>query len=485
MLDLATSRQSEPNESRIAFMMAQQRIRDPLHDLIEFKDNDELERTLWRVIQTQPFQRLRRVKQLGFSDLVYPGACHSRFAHSVGVFHTARQLMDVVRSSHGRLESRERIALAAALIHDLGHGPFSHAFETVGKRLGLKLADHEHVSDLLIKNGEVAEILNTMGSGFAVDVADMVKKEGRITVHNAVVSSQFDADRLDYMRRDRLMTGTHHAAIDFKWLVANLEIAALPTGVDEQRTGSVETFVIGPKAVHAAEAYVLGLFQLYPTVYFHKATRGAEKLFTELLVRIVQLVRDGSSAQTGLPDRHPLVRFAQDPENLEIVLRLDDSIIWGALSLMNDADDRLIGQFASRLRDRVLFKCIDVRARIRHEFDPNVTDTPEHTAKIDACCARVNVNLTEWSKAHSQDIPRVFVDEAKRSPYKDAVGSRGPIETINVRTDGGSLVDLKQRSRVVASLTDFTLLRAYHDRGDGEASKAINDIIDEEVQRCR
>ncbi len=96
-----------------------------------------------------------------------------------------------------REEAREQIALAAALVHDVGHGPFSHAFETVGKRLELKLADHEKMSDWLIRNSELREILKDMGSGFPDDVADMIKKEGRQTVHNVVVSSQFDADRLD------------------------------------------------------------------------------------------------------------------------------------------------------------------------------------------------------------------------------------------------------------------------------------------------
>lgn len=100
--------------------MSNQRIRDPLHDLVEFSDA-ELERTLWKVIQTRPFQRLRRVRQLGFSDLVYPGASHSRFAHSVGVFHTARQLMETVHKHvRERQESKEQRALAAALVHDLG-----------------------------------------------------------------------------------------------------------------------------------------------------------------------------------------------------------------------------------------------------------------------------------------------------------------------------------------------------------------------------
>jgi HD superfamily phosphohydrolase len=137
-----------------------QRIRDPIHNLIEFRAN-EFEDVLWRVMQTAPFQRLRRVKQLGFSDLVYPGATHSRFAHSVGVFHTARQLMTVVQNHLGNSyePTKANIALAASLVHDVGHGPFSHAFEDVGRRLDLKLANHETVSDALIRNSEIAEVL--------------------------------------------------------------------------------------------------------------------------------------------------------------------------------------------------------------------------------------------------------------------------------------------------------------------------------------
>lgn len=97
------------------------------------------------------------------------------------------------------------------------------------------------------------------------------------------------------------MSGTQHSAIDFTWLIANLEVARVPYGVDDQPLGEIETFVLGPKAIHAAEAFVLGLFQLYPTVYMHKATRGAELLFTELLVRVVELVRSGDARNTGLP----------------------------------------------------------------------------------------------------------------------------------------------------------------------------------------
>jgi HD superfamily phosphohydrolase len=253
------------------------RIRDSLHNLIEFRA-DEFENSLWRAIESRPFQRLRRVKQLGFSDLVYPGASHSRFAHSVGVFHTARELMKIIEDHLGRQFelSKARIALAAALVHDLGHGPFSHAFEAVGRRFAFKTVDHEHVGDMLIRSGEVSDALRPLGSGFANDVADLIKSSGPGNIYSAVVSSQFDADRLDYMQRDRLMTGTQVGAIDFKWLVANLEVGSVPYGVDEKEVGLIDTFVLGPKAIFAAETYVLALFQLYPTVYFHKATRAAQ-----------------------------------------------------------------------------------------------------------------------------------------------------------------------------------------------------------------
>ena len=468
--------------------MAQQRIRDPLHNLIVFNTDQQLERMLWQALCSRPFQRLRRVKQLGFSELVYPGATHTRFAHSVGVFHTARELMGIVRERAGeeRWEAREHIALAAALVHDVGHGPFSHAFETVGEELGLKLADHEQMSDSLIREGELAEILKDMGSGFANDVADMIKKEGRQTVHNAVVSSQFDADRLDYMRRDRLMSGSQHSAIDFTWLLANLEIATVEVGVDEEKVDDVPTFVIGPKAIHAAEAYVLGLFQLYPTVYFHKATRGAEKLFAELLVRVVKLVQDGSQRKVGLPDNHPLIQFARLPEDIDTAMKLDDTVVWGALSQLREAEDDLIKSFAQRLQDRKLFKCLDIRARVHHEIDPRNGGDPQHIEQIDRCCAKILLELQAMREKETTDgIPILLTDEGNRSPYKTGGGSRGPVEQINVRTEGGALIDLKQRSDVVAGLQDFKLTRAYFDRDRPEVEGQIYAVIEREVKACR
>lgn len=372
-----------------------------------------------------------------------------------------------------------RQCLAAALVHDVGHGPFSHAFEAVGKRLNLKMANHELVSDMLIRDSAISEVLKSQGSGFPNDVADVISGRGEKNVYRAVVSSQFDADRLDYMRRDRLMTGTQHAGIDFAWLLANLEIGKVPYGVDDKKIGEVETFVLGPKAIHGAEAYVLGLFQLYPTVYFHKATRGAEKMFTEFLARIITLVNDGSILNTGLPTNHPLVKFAKKPDNIESALALDDTVVWGSLSLiLEDSIDTSLKHFAECLRDRKLPKCLDIRETVASKFEGQ-KDSEE---KIDLKCAEIKEKLTEWKSQESSDTPIIIFDSASRTPYKPIEHSGGPLDQINIRTQGNILVDLKNRSPIVNAIPTFKLLRAYVDRSNEGAKEAVEKIIRGELQ---
>ena len=471
-------------------MFSPQRIRDPLHNLIEFRAN-EFENVLWSVIQTRPFQRLRRVKQLGFSDFVYPGATHSRLMHSVGVFHTARKLMRVVEQHLGTVryeETHARVALAAALVHDLGHGPFSHAFEDVGRELKLKMANHETLSDILIRDSDISTALRPLGSGFANDVADVIKSAGPGNIYSAVVSSQFDADRLDYMQRDRLMTGTGVGAIDFEWLVANLEVGEVPYGVDEKSLGTIETFVLGPKAIHAAETYVLGLFQLYPTVYFHKATRGAEKIFSRLLFRVVKLVQSGSSRLTGLPGNHPLVRFAKNADVVENVLALDDTVVWGALPLMALAKDDFVSEFAQRLRDRHLYKCFDVQAELSRAIAeinkkvPKGKAAQEREKRIEQAYVEINEKVTAWMSDNNRGIPRILVDQASREPYKHLQESKGPLNQIRIRTNEKELVDLGDRSKIVAAIEPFKLFRLYCDEADEVAREFVRSVVLKEAK---
>src|SRR5947208_2816593 len=174
-----------------------QRVRDPVHGLIVFRGDDQLDQLAWSLLDTPEFQRLRRIRQLGVSEFVFPSATHTRFAHCIGVFHTARTLVGIIR--------RELAAAGGA----------------------------------------------------------------------------FDADRLDYLRRDRLMTGTGAGAIDFDWLmeqvrVREIEIEAPDAGGEPEERARVPTFCFDPKALPAAEQFLLARFTLHEQVYFHKTTRCVE-----------------------------------------------------------------------------------------------------------------------------------------------------------------------------------------------------------------
>src|SRR5690242_10639752 len=146
------------------------RIRDPIHGLIVFDEKNDTDLLAWRLIQTPEFQRLRRIKQLGVSELIFPSATHTRFAHSIGVYHNARKLMGVIRREVGDTEfdrDRARVILIAALLHDLGHGPFSHAFERARETLahgrGRKTIEkHEKFTARLIlaEDGDVRPVLD-------------------------------------------------------------------------------------------------------------------------------------------------------------------------------------------------------------------------------------------------------------------------------------------------------------------------------------
>lgn len=463
-----------------------QRIRDPLHNLIEF-GTDQFHQTLWRVIQTAPFQRLRRIRQLGFSELVYPGASHTRFAHSIGAFHTATRLTQIINRHIGhtqgnRREHQEEVALAAALLHDVGHGMFSHAFEDVGRRLNLEMVRHELISDHLIRHSEIAdELKKDLGSGFANDVADVIGGGQPVNLYDAVVSSQFDADRLDYMQRDRLMTGVRNSGIDFVWLLTNLEVGTVAVTADNEQVGNISTFVLGPKAIHAAEAYVVALFQLYPTVYFHKATRGAEKLFSEMMVRLCSLVKDGSTRKTGLDRQHPLIRFALQPDSIDRVLALDDAVFWGALPMMLQAQDHLIATYARRLWNRQLLKCVDIRQVIGEQLGIKPDTTGHNHGEVERIAVLVQEVFVEWMQENECDVPTILIDQADRDPYKRFQESTGPLNQINIR-QGKQIVDIAEASPLIHGLRPFKLFRVYYDPADAAAEQFIQQTITQKIK---
>ncbi len=466
-------------------MPRSQRVRDPVHNLIEF-DDTEFEQMLWRVLQTRPMQRLRRVKQLGFSEFVYPGASHTRLAHSVGVFNTARQLAGVV---HNRIQSRfdireAQIAVAAALVHDIGHGPFSHAFEDALKKIEVA-KKHELRTRTLLNLDEMREAFDDFPE-FPEAISDLIEGEFPKNIYASIVSSQFDADRLDYMRRDRLMSGTQQSGIDFDWLISNLDVAKVPVDQDGKIIRKADTLVIREKAVVAAEGYIFSLLYLYINVYFHKTTRGLEKIFSALIERVARLVRDGAADKTGLDSRHPLVKFLSDPDNPEHFLALDDAVILGSLSLMAEAEDAAVAELATRIRDRRVYKCVDVTQRMFDKFGlPRESDqsaTSERIAEVAKRVAKVGELVAERGliRTDASAVPPVLEDTAPRSPYKRASESSRRLSRIHVLAADGKLHDLADMSPAVNALGDYKAYRLYA-RGDSDV-EAIEAIIKEVSQ---
>jgi uncharacterized protein len=442
-----------------------QRLRDPVHDLIEF-DDSEFEQKVWRLLESAPFQRLRRIKQLGFSDFVFPGATHSRFAHSVGVFHTARMLAKAIHMKNGGVfdEVEAQVAMAAALIHDVGHGPFSHAFE---KALGLD-GKHEEWTRSIVLDTEVGEILDSGSTPLKDRVASIFEGESDTptTIYSSMVSSQFDADRLDYMQRDRMMSGAKSSAIDLTWLLANLEIHKVSVGSDETSYADVDTFVLGEKAVLSGEAYVLALFHLYPSVYLHKTTRGIEKLFGLFLELCSERVIANDYTATGMTKRHRVIHYLKNQDDLDAYLSLNDSVMWGALQEANDNGSGELQQVASRLLHRKLFKAIDVQVAL-------------DVAGRDGKLSKFKRILKERFDADPNLKRRILIDQYERNPYKRrGYDSPKALEKIHVRR-GGSNVDLSDCSQVVKALEPFNVYRAYVADDDSEARELVCSLLAE------
>ncbi|MFZ2410715.1 MAG: HD domain-containing protein [Candidatus Methanoperedens sp.] len=221
-------------------------IRDPIHDYIEL---DELALAL---IDTPQVQRLRRVKQLGFSNLVYPGANHTRFEHSLGVYHLAGFLIDQVD------ERQRNELLAAAMLHDIGHGPFSHATEELIERYTRKW--HDDVEELLRK-GAISDVLNDFSLSPS-SIAAHIKGE---TYIGQIINSEIDVDRMDYLVRDAHYTGVAFGLIDHVRLIHELRF-------------NENKLVLNIGGLQAAESLLVSRFLMHPTVYFHHVSRIAESM---------------------------------------------------------------------------------------------------------------------------------------------------------------------------------------------------------------
>jgi len=323
-------------------------FRDPVHGLIEFKGED---RPLADLLDTHALQRLRRIKQMGFAWLVYPGAEHSRFGHALGAFHIAQRVtrrleLDPVVARHVKV---------AALLHDIGHGPFSHAWEHV-------FAGHDHErwgARIVADDPELRDALEQLEPGLPDTLRAFWGKGYKPHFARKLVSSQLDVDRLDYLLRDGHYSGAGYATYDLDWIIHAIQVANVRTGHDDPS----DLVVDYRRGMYAVEQYLFARSYMYAQVYHHKTVRAAEWMFIKTLERFAQLARQDVEP-LGLPVAGTMARGGD--VSVADYLRLHDISLttaldqWAGLDGGRGADDPVLRDLASRLVDRRLFKTFDL-----------------------------------------------------------------------------------------------------------------------------
>jgi uncharacterized protein len=287
-------------------------IRDPLWN------NIRLDALSFELIDTPAFQRLRYVRQLGLAFLVYPGATHSRFEHALGTYHLARRTLSLFEEHHdyGALGRNEcMLTRVAALLHDIGHYPFSHALEEIGA------LNHEEVARPLICGGEVASVLRReLGADAPERIVALIRGESSSPLQG-LISGSIDLDKLDYLRRDAFMCGVSYGEIDVDRLINALTLVRDPdTG--QTRVGMIE------KGLSALESLLFAKYQMYRNVYWHHAVRSATAMYK-------RVVADALDA--GALDARTLAGFTDE-------------------GILHDLEQRAPSALVRALRERRLFK---------------------------------------------------------------------------------------------------------------------------------
>jgi hypothetical protein len=411
--------------------MPEKIIRDPVHDVIAFRLERPVDALLFKLLNAAEFQRLRRIHQLGMASLAYPGADHSRYSHSLGVMETARKILDQLRRSFPLDEEGETTCLAAALLHDLGHGPFSHVFEQVS---GIH---HERITQRIVMDpdSDVHRILFTHDKLMPERVLNLLRGKPSRNFFADILSSQLDADRLDYLLRDNHMTGSRYGDFDLNWLLHAFTID--PNG---------NRLAVTWKGVSAVEAYLQSRYHMYRNVYFHKVVRSAEGMVKLALRRAKRLAvqdrlewppRDNAVYKALLGQRLTMEEFRD----------LDDISVWHCCKLWSGASDPVLAGLCRGLLFRKLYKTID----LTHRFD-------EKSARLAA--AKAERAIVQAGGEAKYDL---FYDEPADTPYEAYGLKTGEgVEEIRVVDAGGAARRFGEISPMTQAMNRELMFRRIH-----------------------
>jgi HD superfamily phosphohydrolase len=331
-------------------------LRDPVHGLVSF-EADEFS-IVTSLLECPELQRLRRIRQLGLTSFAYPGADHTRFSHVIGAAFVMTRFVERLQSIHDSLPYWQRItterardAVAAALLHDLGHGPFSHLFEEA-----LPEAPKHEVWTTRIILDEKSSIHRTLARcdpGLPARVAELVRGKHQLPFLAHTVSGMFDVDRCDYLLRDAHATGVNYGSFDLAWLLRSLRF-----GFAEDADHAPPLAIDGDKGLPAIESFVMARLFMFQQVYFHKACRAAEWMLARILARLKTLLLDGHRVN-AVPNALASLLCRGDAEIGEY-LSLDDGTLWGGIAAWRDDKDPVLSDFCRRLYQRQLFKTYEL-----------------------------------------------------------------------------------------------------------------------------
>jgi HD superfamily phosphohydrolase len=413
---------------------------DPVHKLIAFQDTP-CDRLLLELINTPEMQRLRRIKQMGLAETVFPGATHSRFAHSLGVLHVARLFLEQLERADGKpLPDEQRtFILCAALLHDVGHGPFSHVFELVTGQW------HESFTRAIIRNDqtEVHRRLRAYDRDMPERLARFFDEEAEerpsagIPPYLAqVVSGQLDADRCDYLLRDSHATGTNYGLFDLPWLLAQLRPD--PTG---------RRFYLTRKGLSAAETYLFARYHMYRTVYFHKTSRSAEVMLKLLFRRFKEVIGTEGIVRSVSP---AIIEAFTGQMSLTRYLQFDDHTITELFKGCVGSGDGILVRLADGLLNRRLYKAIDVTAQA----------ATQDWSRILAFDARVRERMARCGLDPRYCFAEDSASDTPYEPYQP--DAEKPTRQIYVENGAGQVVEISMLSDALVQLRKtWTVLRYY------------------------
>ena len=420
-------------------------FRDPVHGIIHFEDNP-CDKLLLNLIETPEFQRLRRIKHLGLCDLVFPGATHSRFAHALGTMHIIRKMLAQISKLDTSLAQEQKTAVCvAALLHDIGHGPFSHAYEKITKDKHEKrtleiILDHStEINAKLRKHSP--RLPDQLAIFFSESVDEGKRPSSPIPAQlTQLLSSQLDADRFDYLLRDSHATGTDYGRFDLEWLL--LQFKYHP---EKKR------FYLSRKALSAVEDYVYARYHMYRSVYFHKATRAAEVMLRLIFRRYKELLDAAPGAKKKLivPEASPVIfqAFSQSSTSLATFLTLDDFTVNEFFKACAKTEDTILQALGRGLITRNLYKGVDAS-------DASSIRVGEFTKKAAEVVASHQLNPDYALEA----------DSAEDTPYKTYdPDAEKPAALIYFETINGGFEEVSTISDSIGQLKKkYSLLRYYY-----------------------